>query len=141
MEHEPIVIEKTLNASPEKIWQAMTETEQMKMWSFDIADFKPEVGYQFTFVGGPPHKVYHHVCVITDAVPMKKLAYTWRYEGYAGISHVTFELVPEGNLTTVRITHKDVDTFPQNEPDLARNNFVDGWTYILGTSLRQFVEM
>jgi len=40
--NEPIVIERTYNAQIEKVWNAITNREQMKQWYFDIADFKAE---------------------------------------------------------------------------------------------------
>jgi len=39
---------------------------------------------------------YCHRCKVTEAIPNKRLAYTWRYEGYAGDSLVTFELFAQG---------------------------------------------
>jgi len=51
MTHEPLIIERSYNASVEKVWQAITDKEQMKQWYFDVSDFKPEVGFEFTFNG------------------------------------------------------------------------------------------
>ena len=72
-------------------------------------------------------------------VPEKKLAYTWQYENYAGESLVSFKLFPEGDRTRVRLTHEGLDTFPKL-PDFARKNFTMGWTHIVGTGLKDFVE-
>jgi len=44
MKDQPIIMDRTLDASPERIWKAITDREQMKQWYFDIAEFKPEVG-------------------------------------------------------------------------------------------------
>jgi len=70
----------------------------------------------------------------------KKLVYSWRYDGYEGNSIVTFELFEEGNTTRVKLTHAGLETFPKDKPDFARESFVKGWTYIIGTSLKDFVE-
>lgn len=69
----------------------------------------------------------------------KKLSYSWRYEGYEGNSEVTFELFPEEGGTKLRLTHTGLGSFPPN-PDFARQNFVDGWTYIILTSLPGYLE-
>ena len=37
MKNEPFVIERTYNATAEKVWQAITDKNQMKQWYFDIA--------------------------------------------------------------------------------------------------------
>ena len=139
MKTEPFVIERTFNASIEKVWNAITDRAEMKKWYFDLKEFKPEVGFEFRFDGGEDDRVYHHICKITEVVPGKKLTHSWRYDGYDGISFVTFELFEEGKQTRVKLTHVGLETFPQNS-DFAKQNFVDGWTHIVGTSLKQFVE-
>jgi uncharacterized protein YndB with AHSA1/START domain len=140
MKNEPFVIERTYLATAEKVWKAITEKEKMKQWYFDIKDFKPEVGCDFQFIGGTDEKKYLHLCKITEVHPGKKLAYSWRYDGYEGMSSVTFELTGEGTSTKVKLTHEGLETFPSNNPDFAKENFEEGWTYIIGTSLKVFVE-
>jgi uncharacterized protein YndB with AHSA1/START domain len=140
MTNEPFVIERTYNAPAEKVWKAITDRDQMKQWYFDLAEFKPEVGFEFSFEGCPPEKTYLHLCKITEVVPGKKLAYSWRYDGYDGISFVTFELFPEGDKTRLKLTHAGLETFPASVPDFAKENFVKGWTEIIGTSLKEFTE-
>ena len=135
----PFVIERTYNAPIEKVWKALTDKDQMKQWYFDLADFKAEVGFEFRFEGGKDDRTYVHVCKITEVIPYKKLAYSWTYEGYEGYSIVTFELFDEGSATRLRLTHDGLETFPQNNPDFAKENFAKGWTYITGTSLADFI--
>ena len=140
MEKQPFTIERTYNASVEKVWKAITDKDQMKQWYFDLAAFKPEVGFEFKFEGGPPGKTYTHVCKITEVQVNKKLAHSWRYEGYEGNSFVTWELVPEGKKTRVKLTHDGLETFPASNSDFAKKNFATGWNEIVGTSLKKFVE-
>jgi uncharacterized protein YndB with AHSA1/START domain len=54
-------------------------------------------------------------------------------------SLVTFELFPEGNKTRLKLTHTGIETFPKT-PAYARKNFEAGWTAIIGSELKQFVE-
>lgn len=140
MSTEPFVIERTFNAPIDKVWTAITDRDQMKQWYFDIADFKPEVGFEFTFSAGSEGKKYAHLCKITEVQPGKKLSYSWRYEGYKGNSIVTFELFAEGDATRLKLTHTGLETFPMNNPDFARESFAAGWTYIIGSSLKEFAE-
>jgi len=140
MKAEPIIIERTCDAPPDRIWAAITEKEQMKVWYFDLAEFKARVGFEFQFLAGKPEKKWLHLCKVTEVVPGKKLTHSWRYDGREGISYVTFELIKEGNQTLVRLTHKGIETFPQDDPDFARENFVQGWTHIIGTALKGYVE-
>ncbi|MBK9983974.1 MAG: SRPBCC domain-containing protein [Saprospiraceae bacterium] len=136
----PIIIERTYPAPIEKVWTAITDKNEMKLWYFNLAEFKPKVGFEFTFVGGTEHQSYLHLCTITEVDVNKKLTHSWRYDGYEGISFVTWELFPEGENTRVRLTHSGLETFPASNPDFAKTNFEQGWTSILGTSLKEYLK-
>ena len=140
MNNEPFVIERTFNAPIAKLWKAITDKDEMKQWYFDIAEFKPEVGFEFQFTAGKDATKYLHLCKITEVIAGKKLSYSWRYDGYAGNSFVSFELFEEGNKTRLKLTHEGLETFPASNPDLAKGNFVAGWNHILDKSLKVFVE-
>lgn len=142
MNSAPIIIEKTYNAPVSKVWQALTEKEQMKQWYFDIALFRAEEGFEFEFYGeGKEGEQYLHLCKITEVIKEKKLAYSWRYSGYDGISYVSFELFPEGGQTRLKLTHSGLETFPATPSNaFARENFTEGWTFLIGKGLMDFVE-
>jgi uncharacterized protein YndB with AHSA1/START domain len=136
----PFIIEQAFNASTDRVWRAITDKEQMKQWYFDLKEFKPEVGFEFQFEGGTEEKSYLHLCKVTEVIPQKKLTYSWRYDGYEGISYVTFELFPEGDKTKLKLTHAGLETFPASNKDFAKENFVAGWTDIIGKNLGQYLE-
>src|SRR5689334_3726411 len=140
MNNDPIVIEQVVNAPVEKVWEALTNPQLMKQWYFDIPGFRAEVGFEFQFEGGTDSHKYLHKCRVTEAIPGRKLSHSWRYEGYEGNSFVSFELSPEGQKTRVRLTHMGLESFPADNPDFAKQNFVQGWTEILGTSLKNFLQ-
>ena len=140
MKTEPFVIERTYNAPIEKVWKAITDKDQMKQWYFDIEKFEPEVGFEFQFEGTNENKTYLHLCKITEVIVGKKLTYSWRYDGYEGISFVTFELFKESDKTRLKLTHQGLETFPTSTADFAKENFVAGWTQIIGSSLKEYVE-
>jgi uncharacterized protein YndB with AHSA1/START domain len=135
----PFIIERTFHAPVERVWEAITDKEKMKQWYFDLKEFRPVVGFRFEFDAGEEGKSFRHVCIITDVVINRKLAYTWRYEGYAGESKVTFELFPEGDKTRLRLTHDGLETFPKLS-DFSKENFATGWNAIIGTHLKEFLE-
>ena len=140
MENTPIIIERSLDQPVARVWQAITDPEAMKQWYFDLPGFRPVVGYAFEFDGGTEENTYRHLCVVTEAVEWRKLTYSWRYDGYPGISYVTFELFPESNKTRLRLTHTGLETFPAENPDFARKNFEAGWTDIIGTLLPNYLQ-
>jgi uncharacterized protein YndB with AHSA1/START domain len=135
----PVVIERTFNAPIARVWKALTDVEEMRRWYFELKEFKPEVGFEFEFVVEHDGMKYHHLCKITEVISPKKLAHTWRYKGHEGDSLVTIELFAKGDQTRLKLTHEGLDTFPKG-PSFARENFLQGWTQIIGTSLKEFVE-
>jgi uncharacterized protein YndB with AHSA1/START domain len=136
---EAVIVERTFNAPVARVWKALTDVNQMREWYFDLKEFKPEVGFEFGFVVEHEGNTYDHRCRITEVIPQKKIAYTWQYHGHEGDSLVTFELFQEGEKTRLRLTHEGLDTFPKTAA-FARENFEKGWTQIIGTELKQFVE-
>lgn len=141
METKPLIVERTLHATPARIWEALTNNDQMQQWYFQLAQFEAKVGFEFSFLGqGSKGEKYKHNCRITAVEPEKKLSYTWEYDGFEGSSEVTFELFPQGDETLVRITHTGLDSFPNNNPDFDPASFSKGWNHILGISLKKFVE-
>lgn len=136
---EPLVVERVLNAPVATVWQAISTPEAMSRWSFPLQEFKAEIGFEFMLHAEKNGVQYVHHCQITEVIPQKRLAYSWRYAGHPGDSLVAIDLLAEGSKTRVRLTHTGLETFPPL-PDFARSNFAAGWTQIIGTNLRQFVE-
>jgi uncharacterized protein YndB with AHSA1/START domain len=137
----PIVIERSLNAPMDTVWQALTDVKHMKQWYFpQITAFKPEVGFETRVDVSYNDRTYPHLWKVTEVVPGRKITYSWKYAGDPGESFLTFELFPEGNKTKVRLTHAGLETFlPESHPQYARGNFLKGWTHFTG-SLQQYVE-
>lgn len=140
MNNDPVIIERSFNAPIEKVWQAIIDNKEMKEWYFDLEEFKAEPGFKFQFTGGTETNTYLHLCKVREVIPQQKLTYSWRYDGYEGNSFVTFELFPEEESTRLKLTHEGLQTFPANNPDFAKANFETGWTEIIGTSLKSYLE-
>ncbi len=136
-----LVIEQKYDAPIDKVWEAISNKEQMKQWYFEVSDFKAEVGFEFEFYGESKEKKYLHKCTVVEAYPLENISYIWSYDGYAGQSLVTFDLFnEEKNKTRVRLTHADLDTLPSDNSDFAIENFNQGWKTIIEELLRNFVE-
>jgi len=136
---EAIILDRTFDAPVGRVWTALTDVDQMREWYFDLKEFRPQVGFEFEFIVEHEGNSYHHLCRLTDVVPEKRIAYTWRYKDQPGDSLVTFELFPVGNKTRFKLTHTGIEKFPKT-PAYARKNFEAGWTAIIGSELKQFVE-
>lgn len=141
MTKQDVKIERVFDASIQKVWEALTNNEQMKQWYFKLPEFKAEKGFEFRFYGGRKDGIqYLHVCQITEVIKEKKLAYSWRYEGYPGDTLVTFELFEEGNKTKLVLTHEGLETFDPANKDFAPGNFAEGWTSIVNVALKKYLE-
>src|SRR3954464_11765667 len=108
---EAITMERTLDAPLAKVWRAITDVNQMREWYFNLKEFKPEIGFEFEFVVEHEGRSYHHLCRVTEVVPQRTIAYTWRYKGEPGNSLVTIELSPEDEKTRLKLTHTGIETF------------------------------
>jgi uncharacterized protein YndB with AHSA1/START domain len=138
---EPFVIERSYNAPIEKVWNAISNPDQMRQWYFPVSGFKPQVGFEFHFTGnGSKGEEYIHECKVLEAKPMEKLQYSWSYKGHEGYSVLTFELFPEGSGTRLKLTHEGLESFAGNGPDFQPASFAMGWTEITGKMLKEYVE-
>jgi uncharacterized protein YndB with AHSA1/START domain len=140
MNTAPVIKEVLIAAPAERVWKAISDRDEMKSWYFELEEFKSETGFEFSFYGGTEDRQYKHLCRVTEVVPGQRLSYSWKYEGYAGESLVTFELFPGGSKTKVKLTHAGLKTFPADNPDFRKENFIAGWDDIIGNSLKNYLE-
>ncbi len=137
--NEPIIIQECFHVSAEKIWQAITDKEQMKQWYFDISDFELKANATFNFYEPGDEKKFHHQCVIKKIIQPRLFQHTWAYPYKSkGESLVTWEIIPVGRFTLVKLTHEGVESFSDGGNDFARENYEAGWTEILEKSLKSF---
>lgn len=141
METESLAMERIIHAPVEKVWLALTDSEQMRQWYFPMmADFKPTVGFETKFNVTHNDNVYPHIWKVTEALPLKKIAYWWRYGGYPGKAVVSFELEAVDAKAKLMLTYQIVESFESDKyPDFSQENFRKGWTHFL-ERLQTFVE-
>ena len=138
---EPIIVEQTFPLSINTVWKAITEIDQMRQWYFEnIPSFEPDVGFETQFNVRCEGRDFLHLWKVTEVVPKQKITYSWKYDSYPGDSFVTFELFEEDNLTTIRLTHQVQESFPEDIPEFAREGCVEGWTYFIRKSLKEYLE-
>ncbi|MCX2451216.1 SRPBCC domain-containing protein [Pedobacter sp. PLR] len=140
MKTAALEVEYVYDAAVSDVWDALTNNSRMKKWYFDLAEFNPEIGFEFLFYGSKDDTRYLHICKITAVIPEKKLSYTWKYDQFPGESTVTFELFEAGEKTRLKLSHAGLENFATDNPDFSRASFEQGWTHILGTSLKNYIE-
>ena len=138
---EPIVVEETYSVPPSAVWKAITDGREMRQWFFDvIEDFRPEVGFETRFNVRFEGRDYMHEWKVTEVVPERRIAYSFRYAGIPGDSVVTWELAEIPSGTLLRLVHQGQHTFPKDDPAFSREACQSGWEHFLRTSLKAFLE-
>ncbi len=138
---DPVIVEQSFNTPIEVVWNAITEIDQMRQWYFEnIPSFKPEVGFETQFNIKNEDRNFLHLWKVTDVVPLNRITYNWKYEGYPGDSYVGFELFKQHTLTKLRLTHQVQESFPEDIPEFSREMCIAGWTFFIQKSLKKFLE-
>jgi uncharacterized protein YndB with AHSA1/START domain len=141
MNAEPIIVEQTYRAPIGRVWDAISNKDQMPKWFFgSIKEFDPRVGFWTKFNVSNGRKDYLHVWRVVEVVPNRRLTLEWQYGGYPGDSFVTFELTPAGEGTHLKLTHRGHETFPKDDPVFSREHCVDGWNYFIRQQLKTFLD-
>lgn len=137
----PIVLEFTYNAGINDVWNAITERDKMIQWFFDnIESFKAEVGFETQFNIHNEGVDYLHMWKVTEVVPGKKIVCNWKFKGYTGNSFVTFELSPAAGGTNFKLINEGQESFPSDNPVFSRESCTEGWNFLLGKRLKEFLE-
>lgn len=114
----------------------------MKQWYFDVPGFRAELGFEFHFMSeSDEERPYCHQCQVTEVRPFSKLAFTWQYNHYDVVTLVVFELFPEDDGTTrLILTHEGLEAYPESDPDFSMESFTEGWTWIIHTALKAYID-
>lgn len=140
MNTDPVIKEILVNAPAHKVWKALTDPVDMKNWYFPVEVFIPEPGFAFTFYGEKDDRQYPISCVILEAIPGKKLSYTWNYDDFPGETIVTFSMEEEYGQTRVQLIHEGLENISGEHKDASKENHAQGWESIIGSSLKEYVE-
>jgi uncharacterized protein YndB with AHSA1/START domain len=126
---ETLVVRRTIHASPERLFAAWTDPEQLRAWwgpegvvciGAEI-DLRPGGRYR---IGNrlPDQKVLWIVGEFEVVEPPCRLIYTWRLEGISETAErVTVQFEPQGSSTEVVVTHERI---PSRE---LRDQHHHGW--------------
>jgi uncharacterized protein YndB with AHSA1/START domain len=122
--------EIAIAASPETVWEFLVDPEKSTRWMGQKATFEARPGGVYHCDVIPGHTAAGEF-VEVDAP--RRLVFTWGWERGAdgpnpvppGTSTIEIELVPEGDGTRLRFTHRDLPT------DEAAASHGHGWDHYL----------
>ncbi len=139
---DPIAVEQSFEVELDRLWEAITELDQMRQWFFEnIGAFEPKEGFETRFIVKNEDRIFPHLWKITEVDPLKKIVYNWKYEGYAGDSFVTFELSEREKGSHLKLTHQITERFQQNIPEFHRENCLEGWNWFIKRRLKDYLEV
>jgi len=127
-----VTVSTEINASPEKVWRAITEPALIKQYMYGTdttSDWKK--GSSITYKGVYNGKAYEDKGEIIDIIP-QKLLHTTHFSPMTGkedkpenYAHVIQELTPQDGNTKITLTQDNIAT--EKEAEQMRQN----WTGIL----------
>jgi uncharacterized protein YndB with AHSA1/START domain len=146
-----LILKRTLNAPPERAFQAWTTPEHIRQWMCPEPGMTTPLATMDLRVGGkyriqmktPDGEFFTAVGVFQEVKPPEKLVYTWDWEKDGSgaefgevegkPSLITVEFLKRGKGTEFVLTHSWFATVE------SRNNHAVGWGKIV-ESLAKFVE-
>lgn len=132
-----VLLEVPIAATPDQVYEAITDPEGLSRWWTPEVVAQPEVGSiaEFTFRGGPAGRFVVKIEIAT-LEPGCKVYWTVTedmFPDWVG-THITWDLTPIDNGTKVRFGHRD---YASTEGSFARVGY--SWAWYL-TSLKDYLE-
>jgi uncharacterized protein YndB with AHSA1/START domain len=131
VETKSVVKEIAIAASPETVWQFLVDPKRATRWMGEAATLDPRPGGLYRVEILPGHTARGE---FVEVDPPRRLVHTWGWESGAnvdvpvppGSSTVEIELVPDGEGTLLRFTHRDLPSADSAE------RHSHGWDHYLG---------
>ncbi len=134
---DSILKEKVFTQPIDKVWRAITVAEEISEW-FIKADFKAEVGYNYTFTASEEHGCTVVKGEVLEATPYT-LKYTWTVADSDIKTVVEWTLNEEQGATKLTLVHSEISNYDGETALEMIGHFSKGWdACILG--LDQFVK-
>ena len=122
-----VVQDYLINASIEKVWEALISVHEIESWGGGPAKMDDKEGTKFSLWGG---EIYG---TNIEVEKFKKLVQEWFSGKWKEPSIVTFKLERNGHATKLKLLHENV-------PDDELEDIDDGWRqYYLGP-LKNYLE-
>jgi uncharacterized protein YndB with AHSA1/START domain len=106
----PIVIDRRVGVPPERVWPYLTDGTLWRRWQGVTATIEPRPGGAFTMIMGDGRTAAGRV---VEVEPNARLSFTWGWTDAPdtlppGSTTVDIELLPDGDGTLIRLTHRDL---------------------------------
>ncbi len=137
----PVIVKESFSAPKEKVWNALTQVDEMRQWFFpNIPEYQAQVGFETQFIVDTGERSFPHIWKVLEITPQQKMVQHWHYEGYTGRCTVAFELEGMEERTQLTVTATVLEDFPDNIPEFKRESCLAGWQYFIQENLKQYLE-
>ena len=140
--HSNVIIKQKVNAPIDKVWNAITDKEQLKEWYHPIPDFSTKIHSEFSFYSNTgTEENHHHHCEVLEVIPNEKLKFSLAYpEITKEKTLLKWELLKDGNDTWVTLTHKGLENLEHLGNEFSHEKFEKRWDKIVNEQLKNYVE-
>lgn len=127
-DEKTLVIDRVLNATPDRVFAAWTDTAQLAQWygpegmTCEVFENDVTPGGRYALVMRSQEGEYHLSGAYEEIDPPNRLVMTWKWKTSDETTRVIIELRPEGDGTHLRLTHTG---FAEPEQASSHNQ---GWT-------------
>lgn len=128
-ERPSLEVRRVLSASPQRVFEAWTKPELMRLWMspVDVAEAEVDlrIGGRFRLMMAGPGVTIEHTGVYLEIDPPSRLSFTWR-SPYTGDdpSVVTVVIHPHAGGAELVVTHEKL-------PEVAVASHSSGWAQML----------
>jgi uncharacterized protein YndB with AHSA1/START domain len=122
-----LVREIMIDASPETIYELLTVPERHLQWNGTSVELDPRPGGVYRVLVAGQHQAAGE---FVEVVPNERVVFSFGWDQPdhpipPGSTRVEYELIPNGDKTLVRLTHRGL-------PDDAVSDHGEGWDHYLG---------
>jgi uncharacterized protein YndB with AHSA1/START domain len=116
-----------VRATPEQVWQALTDADLTASYWGHRNESDWEVGSRWDHVRSDGSGVSDAGGTVLESDPPRRLVTTWGPPDAPAeaLSRVTFEIEPDGEIVRLTVTHRDLPT------DQDRRDVSHGWPAVL----------
>lgn len=121
-----LIKEYEINATPQQVFQALTDPKIIENWSGSSATMSSKAGSKFSLWDGSIYGV-------NKEVTPTRIVQDWQEENWEKPSSVTFHISPKGRKTILELRHEGI-------PEKSFKSISSGWDeYYLGP-LKELLE-
>ncbi len=129
----------TINTTPDKVWNALTDPAMVKQYLFGTdMETTWEVGSPIIYKGEWEGKAYEDHGTVLEVVPNERIVTSYWSAAFGletpeNHKKVTYEITPNGDMTTLTITQDN------NKDEKSKEGSEGNWNMVLG-KLKELLE-